>query len=532
MKFSQLLVDFAFLLDNSPTYNKVKRFFRNLLTNDDYKYKRYFDYFMIFLILSSVVIIIEEVKTPISKWLYYYDVYFVTGVFIVEYLLRLWVYNDIHKIIIEEFENSVFLEREFDTKKVLKEIIRSKLEYILSPLSIIDLLAILPSYREVRILRIFVLFRVFKLLRYSQNIQHFLQVLTSKKVELFTLLILVAFVILISGISLYVFEEHANPNINTLFDAFYWSLVTISTVGYGDITPVTTEGRGITIVIILTGIGLISFATSIIVSAFSERLEEVRTNRILSAIKRLEEYYIICGYTHMARLFVKRLERDKKSFLIIDLDKKVVDEALNAGYLAICADASKKDTFKNINFDKVKAVMALTDSDMHNIYICLNIRSFSKDVFLVSRTIDTSSQKKLKLAGADYLISPYITAGLFAAKVIEQPIAIEAINDILTARKNALCDQVEVIHDSFLDGARVGEIDFSRYKLILLGVVRSLDGSKGAKWGANRRFIFNPPADFVLKVDDILVIMGYSISISHFKSEVIESSLKNVRKKR
>ncbi len=524
MKLSQLLIDFAFFLEGSPRYKKFKRFVKNLLTNDEYRYKRYFDYFMIFLILSSVVIIIEEVKTPISKWLYYYDIYFVTWVFIIEYLLRVWVYNDVHKIIIEEFENSIFLERPFDTKKVLKKIFKTKLEYILSPMAIIDLLAILPSYREVRILRVFVLFRVFKLLRYSQNIAHFLQVLASKKVELFTLLMLVAFVILISGISLYVFEERTNPNINTLFDAFYWSLVTISTVGYGDITPITTEGRGITIVIILTGIGLISFATSIIVSAFSERLEEVRKNRIFHAIKNLDEFYIICGYTHMARLFVKRLERDKKNFLIVDLDKKVVDEALSQGYLAICADATKKDTFKKINFDKVKAVMALADNDMHNIYICLNIRSFSKEVFLVSRTIDINSHKKLKLAGANYLISPYVTAGLFATKVIEQPIAMEAINDILTARRNALCDQVEVVKDSFLDGAKVGEIDFSRYKLILLGVVRHTFNIQ--------RFFFNPPKEFLLQVDDILVVMGYSISISHFKSEVIESSIENARKKR
>ncbi len=530
MKIAQFLIDLAFLLDNSPTYVKTKRFFKNLLENDEYKYKKYFDYFMIFLILSSVVIIIEEVKTPIVKWLYYYDVYFVTGVFIVEYILRMWVYNDSRKIVIAEFEESVFLERPFNLKKVLKEICKKKLEYIFSPLAIIDLLAILPSYRELRILRIFILFRVFKLLRYSQNITHFFQVLSSKRIELYTLLMLVAFVVLVSGISLYVFEERQNPNISTLFDAFYWSLVTISTVGYGDITPQTTEGRSITLVIILIGVGLISFATSIIVSAFSEKLKEIKENRILNSIKKLDEFYIICGYTHIAKLFAKRLKREGRALLIVDLDKNVVDEALEEGFLAICEDASKKDTFRSINFDKVKAVMALTDSDMHNIYICLNIRSFSKDVFLVSRTVDINSHKKLRLAGANYLISPYVTAGFFATKIMEQPIAVEAINNILTARKNALCDQVEVVKDSFLDGARVGEINFARYKLILLGVVQ-LDQS--AKLEDFRyKFHFNPPEDFLLCVGDVLVIMGYSVSIAHFKSEVIESSLKHVRKKR
>ncbi|MRJ02399.1 MAG: potassium transporter TrkA [Epsilonproteobacteria bacterium] len=527
MKFEKLLIDIAFLLEGSSRYKRVKRFFRNLLENDEYPYKRYFDLFMIFLIITSVIIIIEEVTSPIAKWLYYYDVYFVTGVFIVEYLLRMWVHDDIHKVIIEEFENSLFLEKEFDLKGVLKEILRRKWEYISSPLAIIDLLAVLPSYRELRILRVFVLFRVFKLLRYSQNITHFFQVLTSKKSELFTLLILVAFTILVSGISLYVFEEQSNPNINHLFDAFYWSLVTISTVGYGDITPQTHEGRIITMIIILSGVGLISFATSIIVSAFNERLEEMRDERILHSVKRSSHLYIICGYTNIAEILVSRLVKEKKEFLIIDMDKQIVEQLISKGYRAIHADASKKETFLSINFSKVDAVLALTDSDMHNIYICLNIRSFSKEVFLISRTIDHNSHKKLKLAGADYLISPYLTAGLFASKIIEQPIAIEAINDILNAKRNALCDQIEVVKDSFLVGKRVGEIDFKAYKIVLLGVVRMEGGKKG-----ERKFYFNPEDSFLLEVDDILVVVGYSISITNFKSSVIESSLAYGKKRR
>ncbi len=529
MRFAQFLVDLAFLLDNSLRYQRIKRFFKNLLENDDYPYKKYFDYFMIFLILSSVVIIIEEVKTPISKWLYYYDVYFVTGVFIVEYLLRLWVYNDVHKIIILEYEESLFLERPFDTKRVLKEIIKKKLEYIFSPLAIIDLLAILPSYRELRILRIFVLFRVFKLLRYSQNITHFFQVLASKKIELFTLLMLVAFTILVSGISIYVFEEQHNPHINTLYDAFYWALVTISTVGYGDIAPVTHEGRTITMIIILVGVGLISFATSIIVSAFSEKLNEIRENRIVHMAKKLDNYYVICGFTHMAQLLAKRFQRESIDFLIIDNDANVVEKALAEGYLAICEDATQANAFRHINFNSVKAVMALTQTDMHNIYICLNVRSFSKECFVISNAVDNNSHKKLRLAGADYIISPYITAGFFAAKIIDEPIAIEAIKDILIARKNALCEQVEVIKGSFLEGKQIKDIDFDRYKLILLGIVKMEESLSKEKFH-HHKFIFNPDEEQRLEVGDILIVMGYSISIANFKSQVVESSLKHGKK--
>ncbi|BCD68205.1 potassium channel protein [Nitratiruptor sp. YY09-18] len=526
--FSDLLVKLAFLIDNSIRYQKIKRFFKNLLENDEYPYKKYFDFFMIFLVISSVIIIIDEVKHPVNTLLYYYDVFFVTGVFIIEYFLRLWVYDDVHKIIINEYEESVFLERPFDTKRVIKEIIKRKFEYIFSPLAIIDLLAILPSYREIRILRIFVLFRVFKLLRYSSNITHFFEVLASKKTELFTLLLLVTFTVLVSGISIYVFEEHVNPNIKTLFDSFYWALVTISTVGYGDISPVTHEGRTITLIIILIGVGLISFATSIIVSAFSERLEDLKENRVYHKIHKLEEFYILCGYTHMAKLVARRLSQENIDFIIVDYDSDAVEEARNEGYLAIQKDATKHETFKKIDFDKVAAVMALTDSDMHNIYICLNIRSFSKNVFIIARTIDQNSQKKLSLAGANYLVSPYVTAGLFASKIIDQPIAIEAMNDILIARKNALCEQIEVLRGSMLDGAKVEDLALDKYKLILLGVVRINEQEKVSD--KRHQFFFNPPQDFLIQAGDMLIILGYSISISYFKSRVVESSLENAKR--
>lgn len=339
---------------------------------------------------------------------------------------------------------------------------------------------------------------------------------------------LVAFTILVSGISIYVFEERSNPNINTLYDAFYWALVTISTVGYGDISPTTHEGRAITMIIILVGVGLISFATSIIVSAFSEKLSEIRENRIIHTARRLDDYYIICGYTHMARLLAKRFKREGVDFLIIDYDEHAVQQALADGYLAICEDATQKDAFRHINFDNVKAVMALTNSDMHNIYICLNIRSFSKECFIISRAVDYSSHKKLKLAGANYIISPYVTAGFFAAKIIDEPIAIEAINDILIARKNALCEQVEVIKGSFLDGAKVGDIDFDKFKLILLGIVRIDEKSPSEEF--RYKFLFNPDEDELLAAGDILIVMGYTISLAHFKSQVVESSLHHGKK--
>ncbi|HHD72866.1 MAG TPA: potassium transporter TrkA, partial [Epsilonproteobacteria bacterium] len=103
------VVGFAYLIEGSLRYQKIKRFVYDLLENDQYRYKRWFDFFMIFIILSSVFILVIEVKKPVPKWLDDYDLYFVTTIFITEYLLRMWVYSDVHKMVIRVSEESHYL---------------------------------------------------------------------------------------------------------------------------------------------------------------------------------------------------------------------------------------------------------------------------------------------------------------------------------------------------------------------------------------------------------------------------------------
>ena len=281
------LVAFSYYLESADRYQKIKKFFNNLLNNDDYPYKKYFDVFMVIIILSSVSILVIDVKEHTFNWFDYYDLYIVTAIFIVEYIMRLWVHGDIYKVIISEYEESQFFEKSFKFSKVFKDIFYQKWDYVTSLPAIIDLIAILPSYREVRVLRVFILFRAFKMLRYSKSLLQFFEMIKSKKIELYTLITLLSFFTLIASVMIYVFEGNGtNPNISSFFDAVYWALITITTVGYGDITPVTTEGRAVSMLIILTGIGAISFLTSIIVSAFNEKLPEIKKTEVMNFITK------------------------------------------------------------------------------------------------------------------------------------------------------------------------------------------------------------------------------------------------------
>jgi voltage-gated potassium channel len=164
------IVALALWQKRSPRYQSIKGFFRNILNNPDYPYKKFFDLFMIALILSSVWILVHEVRNPLPHWVDVYDLYVVTMIFIIEYLLRLWVHSDLYEMVLKQYDESLILGAPIRYRKILKQFVQSKIAYMFSPTALIDLFAILPGYRPLRVLRVFVLFRLFKLLRYTKSI--------------------------------------------------------------------------------------------------------------------------------------------------------------------------------------------------------------------------------------------------------------------------------------------------------------------------------------------------------------------------
>ena len=523
------LVAFAYYLDSNKTYKKVKTFFWRLMNDETYPPKKIFDFFMFFLVLASVGILLYDIKHKVHPILEDFDFYFVTSVFAIEYLIRLWVYNDIHKIIIQEYEEAHFVGREFNLWKVIKEIIAKKWEYIKSPFAIIDFLAILPSYRALRIFRIFVIFRLFKLLRYTKSINTFIEVLANKKFELFILLIAVGFVTFIGGAVIYVFEAHANPKIENLFDAIYWSLITVSTVGYGDITPVTHEGRVLTMILIIFGIGFISFATSIIATAFTEKLEELKAERIVRLIKGMNDVYLLCGYSNEAEILCERFKKENQDFVVVDIDEKRVQKATMKGYVAIKGDITQKDFLKNLDFEKITKVFVLTNNDINNSFMILSIKAYCKDsdIQIIALANSEENVSKMQKAGAEFVVVPTTVTSLLMAEYIGHPITFEVIDAILTEKRNAVIDEIIVLKNSILDGKLVGEIDFDKYKLVLFGVLKKnesplLNETLKIKDG---HFYFNPPFDLKLESGDILVVMGYSVSVNYFKYLVERSSI-------
>ncbi len=493
----------------SARYQAFKGFFRNILNNPAYPYKKYFDLFMIGLILTSVWILIHEVKHPLPRWVDIYDLYVVTLIFIIEYLLRLWVHSDLYEMILKEYDESLILGKPLSRWRIIKRFVWSKLTYMVTPAALIDLMAILPGYRPLRVLRVFVLFRLFKLLRYTKSINEFVQVLVEKRFELLTLLFLLVFIVSTAGIAIYVFEAHINPKINTLFDAIYWALVTISTVGYGDIYPVTTLGRVISGVIIVSGIAMISFVTSVIVSAFSLKLEELKENRLVHDLNKEESFLILCGYGQMTKMFLRQKDYPLR-YIILDKSAKRVAAARKDGYSAIQEDASRYDVLQRFNTQYARVTLAtLLGDDVENIYITLNAKSVNPSITVIARMADRRMATKYRLAGADHLLMPDEVASRMLLMAIEQPTMLEAIVHLLTGKGKARLDEIRVHkHDPYCCKA-LEDIDFKYHKLLFVGIYRT----------QTDQFLFNPAKEMILEAGDVMLVVGYRVSIEKFEQD-------------
>jgi voltage-gated potassium channel len=512
--FARFMINSAYLLQGSARYQKTKKFFYNLLENNSYKYKKYFDLMMIVLIFSSVIILIRDVKYTMHDSLEFFNDYIISLIFLVEYMLRVWVYSDNSKLIIKRYEHDELLQRDFDIIDVLKEIVVLKYAYISSLSAIIDVLAIMPFFHELRLLRIFILFRVFKLFRYTKSLRHLLSVLTHKKFELLTLLMFAAIVVFVSGILIYIMEAN-NPEspIDTLFEAFYWSVVTISTVGYGDFVPKTEAGQVVAMFIIVSGIAVLSFSTSIVVSAFTERMDDIVENKLIEDISSLKQFYLICDYTQTAQQVASKLRRNGKNVVVLDRDEQKIKLAKSHRVQALLGDPGALSSYSKLGIDlktQVIAVLCMAYDDVSNVYAALTIRSMNKEVKILSLLIDQKNKKKLSLAGVNQIVYAQELVGLIAKEFSGMPVAFEAIHALRSEQSDVITDEILVNTHVSSWCKSVKDLNVGRYRIILMGI-SPFDGSV---------FKFNPGEDTALSSGDILLVIGTNVLIDEFKSDL------------
>ena len=386
------IVKLSHKIDSSVRYQKVKSFFRALLEDVNSPYKKYFDMFMIGLIVISISILIMSKSEKIPDWLVEFDLYFVTAIFALEYLLRLWISHDIHKYIVSSEESS--MSGKYWT------VLKAKLRYMITLPALIDLIAIFPKFRIIRLL---------KLYHYMHGASSLFNALLKKRFEFIFLGYMLFGITFSLGSIFYLLEFGINESLHSYLDAIYWALVTISTVGYGDISPVTEMGKVVSMFGIIVGIAMISFVTSVMVSAFSERFDELRNQDSINNVNKMQNVVIINGYGHLGTTIAKKL-RIHKNYepVIIESDEAKASVALEDGYNVIHADGSSAKLIKDLyQRSNIVAMLTLRSSDINNIYFILNAKSIHNNAVVYSRMNQIELRPQYEATKVDGIVEPY-----------------------------------------------------------------------------------------------------------------------------
>jgi len=506
-----LVLDLAYHLHTSNSYQKTKHFFYNILENSDNNYKRYVDLFMITLIFISVAILIREVKSHVEDSLVFFNNFVISFIFLMEYILRLWVSSSVTQTIIDQHEHDLLIGEKFRLSKALKKTLFTKLKYIFSFKALIDLFAILPFFHQLRLLRMFILFRVFKLFRYAKSIQTFTSVLKAKKFEFLTLSIFASIVVFVSSVVIYVIEAN-NPDatISTFFEAVYWSIVTISTVGYGDISPLSSEGRVVAMFVIVAGIGVYSFTTSLIVTSFTEKLDEIKDLKLIDDVSKIQSFYLICGYENISREVAKRLCKNN-DVIVLEEDPIKVESAKKDGFIALNYDPGSTESYKRLRIDiqkQVKAILCLGQSDVENVYTALTIRSFNQDIFILSILKNSTNRAKLTFAGVNEIVYDKELIGAVSKEFVGKPVAFEAIHALHSSHYDVEVEEL-LIDERILESYNyVGEFNNKKYRIVLLGIYRQ----------SKEEFVFNPSDEEPIEFGDYLLVIGKAVFITEFNN--------------
>jgi voltage-gated potassium channel len=289
----------------------------------------------------------------------------------------------------------------------------------------------------------------------------------------------------------------------TLSDAFYMTMITLTTVGFREVAEVTEGARLWTILIAMSGVGLIFgfvglVAEAVVASATSGRREQ---RRMTDAIERLEGHWIVCGYGRVGSAVARELAAEDQAVVVIDPDGDSREQARRDRMLVVedpgLGDATDDAALRAAGIDRARGLVATTDSDGQNVYVILSARTLNQGLFIVGRASTDAAVEKLSRAGADRVVSPYQMAGRRLAALALRPRVVDFLDAAVGGGVSFALEEVEVGEDGPLAGRSVGDLEEREVRV--LAIVR--DGREQEP---------NPASDRKLEAGDILIVVGPS----------------------
>jgi voltage-gated potassium channel len=306
----------------------------------------------------------------------------------------------------------------------------------------------------------------------------------------------------------YIFIEGWRP-----LDALYMTVITVATIGYGELKPLSDAGREFTMAIIVMGVGFFAYSINVLTEAAVEgRIKDIfNQRRMQKAISKLENHFIICGCGRIGRTILEMLLREGIPAVVIESNATVISELEEAGYLVIVGDATSEEVLQHAGISRARGIVCVLQSDADNVYITLTARLLNPSVFIMARASDRKAERRIYQAGANKVISPYEIGARRMGMAILKPTVIEFLDlAVHCADFDLSVEQYEIGDSSVLVGRTLKEIGIrERTGATLLTVKRKADAVMSS---------VHP--DYVFQKGDLVVVLGSSESLNKFSAMV------------
>jgi voltage-gated potassium channel len=284
------------------------------------------------------------------------------------------------------------------------------------------------------------------------------------------------------------------------FTCVYYMVVTLATVGYGDVAPVSVVGRLTAIVSIVSGVVLVG----LLVGALTEMIVEGQVRRILGRrklekeIAALKDHYIVCGFGRIGSIVCRELSERGVPFVVVDHSPEALKAIDEAGLLYIDGDATDDDVLKQAGIMRARGLISVLPSDAENVYVTMSARELNRSLVIVARGEEDRTTRKLIRAGASRVVSPYEIGGLRMAHAILRPNVIDFIETTTGAGSSISMEEIPVGGKCSFAGKTLAESGIRQQFGVIIVAIRKLGGAMS----------FNPGSRTVIESGDVLITMG------------------------
>ena len=307
-------------------------------------------------------------------------------------------------------------------------------------------------------------------------------------------------------------------------DALYMTVITLGTVGFKEVHDLSDVGKVFTMGLIIVGVSVLGY----IVGSLAQIMFEGQIQRIMGRkkvekkINALSGHYIICGFGRIGSLICKEFTANDLQFVIVEKDYETTEKLTEDGYLHLKGDATLDETLLKAGIKKAKGLISVVTSDTENVYITLTARGLNPDLFILARSGEEGSDLKLKRAGANKVVSPYIIGGSRMAQSILRPNVVDFI-EIATGSEHMDLQMEEITiapHSAFAGETLVSSGFRKEIGVIIVGIKKS-----------HGKMVFNPHSQSKIEGGDTLIVLGEPIAISRLEDLVDRPATDDLIKK-